>query len=180
MNPNYDNPGYRAAALMAVLERLQSAALGQVNTTLVDRYFSAASSTPRMIFVRLLRNAQHHARKARDSDDKRDRDVAFLCGRVIDWIADRFDVRSQVLPPTHQRAAAAPGPGRTGPFRARLPPDALLALDEQGRADGLGATLSRRPGRPAPAQSARRRNRPSLKRQSLDSYHPESLVTLEA
>ncbi len=99
MNPNYDNPGYALGALMAVLERLQSAALGQVNTTLVDRYFSAASSTPRMIFVRLLRNAQHHARKARDSDDKRDRDVAFLCGRVIDWIADRFDVDRKCYPP---------------------------------------------------------------------------------
>jgi len=99
MNPNYESPGYALGLLMAVLERLQSAALGDVNASLVDRYFSAASATPRIVFVRLLRNSQHHARKARDSDNSADRVQALRCSRLIDCIASRFDVSTRRYPP---------------------------------------------------------------------------------
>lgn len=92
MNANHSSPGYNLGLLMASLERLQSLALGNVNASIVDRYFSAASSTPRVVFVRLLKNAQHHARKGRDKDDRRERALVLRCERIIDQIADRFDV----------------------------------------------------------------------------------------
>ncbi len=66
MDPNIRSPGYLSGRLLALLERLQWLALGDVNATLVDRYFGAASATPRTVFVRLLRNSKHHERKALD------------------------------------------------------------------------------------------------------------------
>jgi len=98
MNPSHENPGYTLGLLIAVLERLQAQALGDVNASVVDRYFSAASATPRTVFVRLLKNAHHHVRKARDSDDKRDRAMVFRCSRMIDELASRFDVDTKRYP----------------------------------------------------------------------------------
>lgn len=61
---NVDVP-YLLGRLFAVLERLQTAALGaDVNTTIRDRWFGAASSTPSLVFPRLLALSVHHARKA--------------------------------------------------------------------------------------------------------------------
>lgn len=99
MNPSHENPGYSLGLLLAVLERLQAQALGDVNASVVDRYFSAASATPRTVFVRLLKNAHHHVRKARDSEDKRDRAMVFRCARLIDELACRFDVDAKRYPP---------------------------------------------------------------------------------
>ena len=48
--------------------------------------FSAASATPRAVFPRLLRNARHHARKAKD--DPRTRGTAWWLDRMIDDIAN--------------------------------------------------------------------------------------------
>lgn len=55
---------YLLGRLFAVLERLQGAALGDVNATIRDRYFGAASSTPAVVFPRLLRLSVHHASKS--------------------------------------------------------------------------------------------------------------------
>jgi CRISPR-associated protein Csd1 len=99
MNPNNDSPGYALGALIAVLERLQALALGDVNASLVDRYFSAASATPRGVFVRLLRNSLHHSRKAQDLEEGRERAQAFRCNRLIDAIVSRFDVDRRHYPP---------------------------------------------------------------------------------
>ncbi|MHB8801059.1 MAG: type I-C CRISPR-associated protein Cas8c/Csd1 [Thermoanaerobaculia bacterium] len=64
MDPSNTNTGYRLGRLFAVLERLQGAAIGNPNATIVDRYFGAASKTPVLVFPRLLSLAQHHASKA--------------------------------------------------------------------------------------------------------------------
>lgn len=87
MDPANDNPGYRLGALMAVLERLQGIALGDVNATVVDRYFSGASATPRVAFTRMLKNAMHHARKGESGKDARN---AFLLERLIDELLSTF------------------------------------------------------------------------------------------
>ncbi|MBJ6763510.1 type I-C CRISPR-associated protein Cas8c/Csd1 [Myxococcaceae bacterium JPH2] len=56
---------YVLGRLFAVLERLQSAALGNdLNATIRDRYFGAASRNPFTVFPRLLQLAVHHAAKA--------------------------------------------------------------------------------------------------------------------
>ena len=56
--------GYLLGRLFAVLEKAQSDALGQINTTIKDRFFTAASATPATVFPRLLSLAQHHIEKA--------------------------------------------------------------------------------------------------------------------
>ena len=55
---------YLLGRLFAVLENAQRNALGKVNATIKDRFFSAASATPASVFPRLLRLSQHHIEKA--------------------------------------------------------------------------------------------------------------------
>jgi CRISPR-associated protein Csd1 len=70
MDPNNNQPGYLLGRLMAVIERMQATALGSdINASVVDRYFSSASATPRAVFPRLMRNFRHHARKAKDGKE---------------------------------------------------------------------------------------------------------------
>jgi len=71
MDPNNTSPGYLLGRLMAVMERMQQAALGDINSSLVDRFFSGASATPGAVFPRLLKNLRHHARKAKDEPKSR-------------------------------------------------------------------------------------------------------------
>lgn len=54
---------YLLGRLFAVLEKAQLDALGKVNSTIKDRFFSAASATPASVFPRLLRLSQHHIEK---------------------------------------------------------------------------------------------------------------------
>jgi CRISPR-associated protein Csd1 len=68
MDPSNASPAYLLGRLMAVIERMQVAALGDVNASVVDRYFGAASATPAVVFPRLLKNLRNHARKAKDDD----------------------------------------------------------------------------------------------------------------
>lgn len=55
---------YLLGRLFAVLEKAQSDALGKIDSTIKDRFFSAASATPASVFPRLLRLSQHHIEKA--------------------------------------------------------------------------------------------------------------------
>jgi len=67
MDPTNKNPGYLLGRLMAVIERMQQVALGDVGATVVDRYFSGASATPQTVFPRLMKGYRHHAAKAKDN-----------------------------------------------------------------------------------------------------------------
>lgn len=60
------DPGYLLGRLFASLESCQRNALGkEVNATIRDRYFGAASAAPATIFPVLVRNAQHHLSKVK-------------------------------------------------------------------------------------------------------------------
>lgn len=68
LNPNLegeDNAAYYCGRLLAELEAIQRTALGNVNTSLVDRYYGAASSTPAKAFAPLMRGVQSHLGKLR-------------------------------------------------------------------------------------------------------------------
>lgn len=55
---------YRCGRLFALLEKAQLAALGkELNSTIKDRFFAAASATPALIFPRLFRVNTHHLAK---------------------------------------------------------------------------------------------------------------------
>ena len=90
MNPNCADKGYLLGQLMGVLEKLQTEALGSVNASIVDRYFSGASASPKNVFGSLLRNARHHARKAKD--ESKNKGQIFNLERLIDQICSQFDV----------------------------------------------------------------------------------------
>ena len=57
------NPAYRCGRLLAVLEEAQRAAIPNLNTTVVDRFYGTASSAPASVFSRLLKGAQPHLAK---------------------------------------------------------------------------------------------------------------------
>ena len=60
------DPGYLLGRLFSVLENIQKAALGKdVNATIRDRFYGAASATPASVFPVLVRNAQHHLSRLR-------------------------------------------------------------------------------------------------------------------
>jgi CRISPR-associated protein Csd1 len=97
MDPTCSSPGYQLGLLMAVLERLQQAALGDnVNATLIDRFFAGASASPRAVFMRLLKTSVFHARKA--ADESKTRGLAFRLERLKEAILDRFSPLSGGIP----------------------------------------------------------------------------------
>lgn len=99
MSPDTDSDGYQLGMLTAVLERLQAIALDDINATVVDRFFAAASATPAAVFPRLLKLARHHARKAAGSDKRANQVAARRYERLIDAIASRFKVDPRRYPP---------------------------------------------------------------------------------
>lgn len=104
MDPNNTNSGYLLGRLIAVIEGMQQLALGNVNASAVDRFFSGASATPRAVFPRLLRNLRHHARKALDSDKTRG---------IARWLETQVDQILWKVQPT----AACIKPGRGEPAK---------------------------------------------------------------
>lgn len=54
---------YRLGCLFAVLEQAQRGALGDVNSSIVDRYYGTASSVPYSVFPRLIAGCQNHLSK---------------------------------------------------------------------------------------------------------------------
>ena len=58
-------PAYLLGRLFSILEKAQKDALGgNLNATIRDRYFGAASATPGAVFPLLLRLSRHHLNKA--------------------------------------------------------------------------------------------------------------------
>jgi len=74
---------YLLGRLFAVLEKAQLDALGKVNSTIKDRFFSAASATPASVFPRLIHLSQHHIKKA---------EHGYVSDRRISEIMEYIDV----------------------------------------------------------------------------------------
>ena len=68
LNERCTDPAYLLGRLFAWLEKVQQDATPGLSTTVRDRYFGAASATPRSVFPVLLRLAQHHIAKAEYGD----------------------------------------------------------------------------------------------------------------
>jgi CRISPR-associated protein Csd1 len=96
MDPTNLSEGYTLGRLIAVLERIQQEAIGDVNASVVDRFFSGASATPKTVFVRLLKNARHHVTKAKDDESKAG--FIFRLDKLIDELASRFDPKRNGFP----------------------------------------------------------------------------------
>jgi CRISPR-associated protein Csd1 len=78
LDPQSLDPAYRYGRLLAVLESLQYRAQGKINSTIVDRFYGAASTRPATVFPRLLHLAQAHLHKIKAR--------SFFKGRIEDII----------------------------------------------------------------------------------------------
>lgn len=54
------DPAYLCGRLLAVLDVIQSRAINSPNTSIIDKYFGAASSAPATVFGTLMRKTQAH------------------------------------------------------------------------------------------------------------------------
>lgn len=91
LDPDSMHPGYLLGRLFAELESAQRAALGRdINATIRDRYYGAASATPANVFPILLRNVVHHFSRIRK--DKRE-NVAYSIERKIGDILKKLPAR---------------------------------------------------------------------------------------
>ena len=69
LNRSETNAAYRLGRLFAVYENIQRAALGRnLNATIKDRYFGAASATPASVFPMLERGSTSHLASLRKGD----------------------------------------------------------------------------------------------------------------
>jgi len=92
LDPHSTHPGYLLGRLFAELESAQRGALGnEVNATIRDRYYGAASATPASVFPMLLRNLQHHLSNMRKKDKGGlAHKIEGEIGTIIDGLSDRF------------------------------------------------------------------------------------------
>lgn len=96
------NIGYRLGRLFAVLELVQENANKGINSTIRDKYFGAASATPRSVFPALLSLSQKHLAKLRRDEEKK-RTYVYL-DRSIEEIVTALEAKPlpAFLEPTEQ------------------------------------------------------------------------------
>ena len=76
LDPTNVDPGYLLGRLFACFEHAQKQALGgNVNATICDKYYGAASATPRSVFPILQRNAMNHLAKLRKDPKSRGAEI---------------------------------------------------------------------------------------------------------
>jgi CRISPR-associated protein Csd1 len=64
LNEQSTIPAYLLGRLFAVLEKAQQEAIGDMNASIKDRYFTSACASPKTVFPTLLRLSQHWISKA--------------------------------------------------------------------------------------------------------------------
>lgn len=110
LNEQSTHPAYLLGRLFAVLEKAQTDALGDINATIKDRYFTTACASPATVFPVLLRLAQHHIAKAEygRTNDRRIEEILGLIQMDQNPIPRHLSLDEQgvfVLGYYHQRAA---------------------------------------------------------------------------
>jgi CRISPR-associated protein Csd1 len=110
LNEQSTIPAYVLGRLFAVLEKLQQEAIGDVNASIKDRYFTSACASPASVFPVLLRLSQHHISKAEygRSSDRRIQDILDLLDVEKNPVPARLTLDEQgifVLGYYHQRTA---------------------------------------------------------------------------
>lgn len=110
LNEQSTIPAYLLGRLFAVLEKVQQEAIGDMNASIKDRYFTSACAAPRTVFPTLLRLSQHWISKAEYgyASDRRIQDILNLLDVEKNPIPARLSLDEQgifVLGYYHQRAA---------------------------------------------------------------------------
>lgn len=104
LNDQCADASYLLGRLFALLEKAQQDANPGINATIRDRYFGAASATPRSVFPILLRLSQHHLAKA-EYGGVTDKRIEAILARVSEF-PPHLDLEGQgmfILGYYHQR-----------------------------------------------------------------------------
>lgn len=88
LNEQATAPAYVLGRLFAVLEKVQQEAIGDVNASIKDRYFTSACASPASVFPILLRLSQHHISKV----------GAYYHDKRIEDILNKLDVENNPIP----------------------------------------------------------------------------------
>lgn len=88
LNEQSTIPAYLLGRLFAVLEKVQQEAIGDVNASIKDRYFTSACASPSSVFPILLRLSQHHISKV----------GAYYHDKRIEEILNKLDVENNPMP----------------------------------------------------------------------------------
>ena len=88
LNEQSTHPAYVLGRLFAVLEKVQQEAIGDVNASIKDRYFTSACASPASVFPILLRLSQHHISKV----------GAYYHDKRIEAILGKLDVEKNPIP----------------------------------------------------------------------------------
>lgn len=99
LNPEHPEPAYQCGRLLAVLAKLQQAALGDVGAGVVQRYYPAFSQAPALYLVRLVGNARNHLAKLPSpaDRDKFDRHLEEIHSRLRDAAPATLGLEGQGL-----------------------------------------------------------------------------------
>ena len=98
VNPEHPSPAYHCGRLLAVLARLQRAALGDVGAGVVQRYYTAASQTPGLVLGRLAANAKNHLNKLDGGlSHWYENQIADVLSRVRDTVPRTLTLEQQSL-----------------------------------------------------------------------------------
>ncbi len=89
LNEQSKIPAYVLGRLFAELERVQQAAIGSMNASIKDRYFTSACATPASVFPVLLRLSQHHIAKA---------EYGRVSDKAIESLLNLLDIENNPLP----------------------------------------------------------------------------------
>ncbi len=84
----HPDPAYHCGRLLAALDRIQRAALGDINATVVDKFYGSACASPGSVLGALLNNAQSHLAKLRK--DNRDYFHQLLLEEILSAIGPSF------------------------------------------------------------------------------------------
>lgn len=89
LNEQATHSAYVLGRLFAVLEKVQQEAIGDVNASIKDRYFTSACASPASVFPILLRLSQHHIAKA---------EYGYARDKRIETILNILDIEKNPIP----------------------------------------------------------------------------------
>lgn len=98
LNPDHPDPAYHCGRLLAILAKLQYAALGDVGAGVVQRFYPAASTAPGLTLGRLVGNSRNHLGKLDGGLSYwYEQQIADVMGRLGDKFPRTLDLEGQGL-----------------------------------------------------------------------------------
>ena len=86
LNKVIQHPAYHAGRMMAVLAEIQREALGEVNSSVIQRYYTSASTSPSLVLGKLVALSKHHLAKMEN------RRIAIWFDNMLAEISTKLDI----------------------------------------------------------------------------------------